>query len=113
MSERGLRLCKRNASPRSPDKPKVLTRVQLGNGPASATNDSPELENAMGALASKLHLPKRKKLVQESGESLKTTTVATVTSALSRLTSVGEKLQVRHMFKTITGNRIRSKHHGN
>ena len=72
MSERGLRLCKRNASPRSSDKPKVLTSWKngLGNGPASATNDSPELENTVGALASKHHLPKRKKsLVQgEFGE---------------------------------------------
>ena len=54
-------------------KSKVLTRVRrngLGNGPVSATNDSPELENAVGALTSKLHLPKRKKsLVQgEFGE---------------------------------------------
>jgi len=38
---------------------------------------------------------------------LKTTTVATVTSALSRLTSVGDKLQIRRKFKTTTGNRIR------
>ena len=38
---------------------------------------------------------------------LRTTTVATVTSALSRLTSVGDKLQIRRKFKTTTGNRIR------
>ena len=33
--------------------------------------------------------------------------MATVTSALSRLTSVGDKLQIRRKFKTTTGNRIR------
>ena len=33
--------------------------------------------------------------------------MATVTSALSRLTSVGGKLQIRRKFKTTTGNRIR------
>ena len=36
-----------------------------------------------------------------------TTTVATVTSVLSRLTSVGDKLQIRCKFKTTTGNCIR------
>ena len=38
---------------------------------------------------------------------MKTTTVATVTSALSRLTSVGGRLQIRRKFKTTTGNRSR------
>ena len=84
-------------------KPRELTRVwrnRLGNRPASVTN-------AVGTLMIEQAPSSQKEKVVSARRiwgTTKTTTVATVTSAL---TSVGDKLVIRHKFKTTTGNRIR------
>ena len=96
----------KKCKPKKPWEPSKVLRNALA---VPVSNNSPELKTEHGSPHEQAPPPQREKVVgaRRIWGTMKTTTVATVTSALSRLTSVGGKLQIRCTFKTTTSNHSR------